>query len=141
MEYQRPIDQLKGALKSKSILLFILLQFAMGAAQPYLASTGIDPMLANMAIDIAAVIALRFVTKSSLAEKGSGLEKVKDFVGSVDKFINNPFYKPMLVSLMKEKGIDTEFFNEIEPEPEPLKKVKINGRMYYAMDDGSYKPV
>jgi hypothetical protein len=141
---ERPIDTLKGALKSKSILLFTVLQLALAAAQPYLASTGIDPLLANMVIDISAVIILRVITKSSLAEKGSGFEKVKTLIEGMDSFLENPFYRSMLIPVLQKKGIDISAIEELSNDTMKYADAKtylIGGSKFRKMTDGSFVPV
>jgi len=145
----RPIDILKGALQSKSILLFSMLQFALLAAQPYLASTGVDPALANMGIDIAAVIALRFITSSSLSEKGSGLDKVKQFIGNIDKFIESPLYRPMIIGYLKQANIVPSVVDSLENLPVVDTKESyadhkiylIGGDKFRKRTDGSFVPI
>ena len=144
---ERPIDTLKGLLKSKSILLFTALQIVLAMAQPYLAKTGIDPILADAAIDIAAVIALRLITKASLAEKGSGLEKIKTGLGSIESLLANPFYRSSILTIMKQQGIDPSELRidlsktALKGEYADAKIYKIGGDKFRKLKDGSFVPV
>lgn len=123
-----------GMLKSKSIWLFSVLQVIMLLAQPYLVKYGIDPSVTNLVVDIIAVALLRLITKSSLAEKGSGFEKFKEVLEKSDQFLSNPFYRQLLAPIFEKNGIKL-------PEPVDQKKYKIAGKLYYKLPDGSFIPV
>ncbi|MDY6957789.1 MAG: hypothetical protein SVK08_01395 [Halobacteriota archaeon] len=123
-----------GMLKSKSIGLFLVLQVIMLMAQPYLVKYGVDPAVTNAIVDIVAVALLRLITKSSLAEKGSGFEKFKEVLDKSDQFLSNPFYRSLLAPIFEKNGIKI-------PEPVDQKKYKIAGKLYYKLPDGSFIPV
>ena len=135
---QRPIDVLKGAVRSKSILLFIALQAALGAAQPAMESTGANPLWINATIDIVAVIILRIITKSSLADKGSGFEKVMEIFEKADSLLMNPMYRQLLVPMLKQKGINIEVNN---PAYADEKVYKIGEKNFRKLKDGSFVPI
>lgn len=129
-------DTAMGLLQSRSVRWYTILQAVVLLAQPYLTKYGVDPVLFNTATGIVAVIILRMITKVSLAEKGSGLGKLKEVLENTEEIFNDPVYRALLDSFLKDRGVDIKF-----PEPKTyVKQVKINDKFYDLMSDGSYIP-